>query len=65
MKSRLLNVKEVAEYLSISVPRVYVLASEGILPIVRVGRQIRFAPEALEEFVASGGKGFSAVWKKA
>ncbi len=65
MNKQLLNVNEVADYLSIPVSRVYVLAGEGILPAVRVGRALRFAPEALEEFVAGGGKGFSGVWRKA
>jgi excisionase family DNA binding protein len=45
------NVKQVAEYLSISSSMVYKLAGNFELQAVRVGGCIRFPPEAVESFI--------------
>lgn len=46
----------VARRLGVRVHRVYALAREGTLPCVRIGsRQLRFSPEAIEEFIERGG----------
>ena len=39
---RLLTAKEVAQMLSVRPARVHELAREGLLPCVRLGRQVRF-----------------------
>ena len=52
---RLLTAKETAEILQVTQPRVYELARSGLLPCVRMGRQIRFDQEKLREWAARGG----------
>jgi excisionase family DNA binding protein len=49
---------EVAERLDVRTGRAYELAREGRLPgVVRLGRQIRVDPAALDAFIAEGGTG--------
>ena len=62
--AKLLKAKEVSEQWGISEERVFALAREGILPSVRLGRQVRFSPKALEEFIESGGQALPGGWKK-
>lgn len=52
---RLLTAHEVAEQLGLALPRVYQLARDGDLPHVRLGRSVRFLPDQVLEFLASGG----------
>ena len=51
----LLHAPEVAERLRLNTQRVYALCRSGKLPHVRLGRQVRVSPIALEEFIAAGG----------
>jgi len=51
----LLSVRAAAELLNVSSRTVYDLVANGELPHVRVGGQIRFVPEALEEWLRAGG----------
>ncbi len=54
---KLLTANEVAERLSLPKARVYALAREArIGGAVRIGRQIRFEPNALEEWIRQGGR---------
>ena len=58
----LLTVAEVADWLSVSVRWVY--ANADLLPVVRVGRQLRFRGEDIERWVArpvTGGTGERGV----
>lgn len=64
MNGKLLKAHEVAELLSLSQERVYTLTREGILPSVRLGRQLRWDVIALKNFISSGGKGFAGGWKR-
>lgn len=50
---RLLKADEVAEALQVPKPRVYELARQQVLPVVRIGRQIRFRQEAIETWLAA------------
>ena len=52
---RLLRIPEVAEILSVKRARAYELVRVGILPVVRLGRQLRVDPERLDEFLRAGG----------
>lgn len=61
---KLLTVKALAHRLGLSETRIYDLARQGLIPSVRLGRQIRFDPVALEEFVRSGGKGLEGGWRR-
>jgi excisionase family DNA binding protein len=55
-RDQLLTAKETAEVLSVSLARLYELARVGTVPVVRVGRQVRFSREALSSWITSGGK---------
>ena len=52
---QLLRVSETARFLNISRARCYELARKGPLPVVRLGSQICFDREQLENFLAIGG----------
>ena len=53
----LLKVSEAARILDVSEARAYELLRTGLLPCVRIGRQIRLNPDRLREFIESGGQG--------
>ena len=52
---KLLNAEQVAEILNIRLHRVYELARLDAIPVVRLGRQMRFDENALHEWIKSGG----------
>ena len=62
---KLMTVPEAAAELGITVPRCYTLIREGILPAVYLGRVVRVSDVELEEWVVTGGRRFSGLWKKA
>jgi excisionase family DNA binding protein len=57
MVDRLLKADQVGLLLGVSRFRVYELARTSVLPVVRLGRQVKFSEQALAEFIAAGGKG--------
>lgn len=61
---QLLRILEVAKTLSISPQRAYELARSNVLPVVRLGRQLRVDPSALAEWVAQGGKALPGGWRR-
>lgn len=61
---KLLRVDEVARLLDLRDHRVYDLAREGILPAVRLGRQLRFSPGKIQEFIENGGRSLPGGWRK-
>ncbi len=52
---RLITAKEASGILSVSVKRVYEMAGLGIIPVVRMGRQVRFSEDELREWIKKGG----------
>lgn len=64
MYSALLTPEETAQVLNVSRDRVYRMAREGLLPVVKVGRLLRFDKEQLRKWIESGGKSFEAGWRK-
>ena len=54
---RLLTMKDVAQRLGISLQRTYEMGRLGLLPVVRLGRQIRVEEGRLASWVESGGRG--------
>ena len=50
---KLINIKEAAEYLSVSAIYVYKLTSLKEIPYVRIGKRIMFKPSELEQWVDS------------
>jgi excisionase family DNA binding protein len=52
---KLLRISEVAALLDVRVQRAWEMGRHGILPIVRLGRQMRVDPDQLEAWLAAGG----------
>ncbi len=63
---RLGTAEEVAERLNIKRSRPYEMANAGLLDgiVVRLGRQVRFDMDALEEWIGNGGKSLEHGWRK-
>lgn len=65
MEMKLLRVQHVARRLDLPEASVYAMARENRLPgVVRIGRHIRFDPEAIEEFIKNGGQALPGGWKR-
>ena len=60
----LLTVPEVSERLKISEARVRELGRLGLLPIVKLGRQIRVDPARLDAWIADGGQSLPGGWRR-
>ena len=56
---RLLTATQVAPLLKVREARVYELARLGIIPSVRLGRQVRFDPDQIAGWILAGGRGLS------
>jgi len=54
---RLLTAQQVADMTGIPLSRVYELARTGDMPVVRMGRAMRFSAPALLKWINSGGTG--------
>ena len=52
---RLLVAQEAAGLLRVNTNRLYDLAKRGVVPSVRIGRQVRFEEDSLRVWIASGG----------
>jgi excisionase family DNA binding protein len=63
MERKLLTVPEVANILKVSEERAYSLARSGLLPIVKLGRQIRVDEGKLHEWIDQGGSALQGGWK--
>jgi excisionase family DNA binding protein len=61
---RLLIAEEVAGILRVSKDRVYELARSGVIPCVRLGRQIRFSNTALNDWIIKGGQATITISSK-
>jgi excisionase family DNA binding protein len=56
MKEGLIDVSEAARRLGVRTHRIYDLVREDRMPgVVRIGRQVRIDPAALDEWIANGG----------
>lgn len=61
---RLLTATEVARTLAVKPARVHQLARAGLLPCIRMGRQVRFDPAAVTEWLEDGGRAWEGGWKR-
>ena len=61
---RLLTMKDVAQRLGISLQRTYDMGRLGLLPVVRLGRQLRVEEGRLASWVEDGGRGLPGGWKR-
>lgn len=59
----LLNCTEVASILNVSTARAYELARTGVLPIVKLGRQVRIDKRRLLDWIDSGGAALPGNWR--
>ncbi|ELK43456.1 helix-turn-helix domain-containing protein [Brevibacillus agri] len=64
MERTLLTMPEVAKILGISKERSYAIARDGLLPTVRIGRQIRVDQEQLNSWIQNGGQALSGGWRR-
>lgn len=55
---RMLRSRDVAKILDIPEKRVRILAQEGIIPRVKVGRQVRFNAAEIEAWIQAGGSDY-------
>jgi excisionase family DNA binding protein len=53
--SRLLGAKEVASLLGITQNRLYDLGRRGLIPTVRIGKQVRYPEDKLLAWIEQGG----------
>lgn len=60
----LITLADAARRLGVTYQRAAALAREETIPTVRLGRQIRVDPAALEEWIRSGGKPLPGGWKR-
>jgi len=61
--NKLLDAKEVAEILSVSKARVYELTRRHLIPHTHIGRQVRYDPDSLAEWVRAGGQSLGSAWR--
>ena len=52
----LMKIPEMARKLDVTVPRGYALVRDGVIPGVRIGRQVRVDRDQLDAWIASGGQ---------
>ena len=52
---RLAKAPEIAAAIDLRLPRVYELARTGRMPTIKLGRSMRFDPEAVAEWLRAGG----------
>jgi hypothetical protein len=63
----LITLADAAQRLCVSYDRACEMARTGILPpgvVVRLGRQIRVNPDALDAFITSGGQALPGGWRQ-
>ena len=56
MEERLLTIPQVAAILNVTTARVYEMTRSGLLPVVRLGRQVRVDQEQLRDWIDQGGR---------
>ncbi len=64
VSKRLLNISEVAARLNVPLSRCYEMARSGLLPTVRLGRQIRVDPDRLQAWIDEGGRTLPGGWRR-
>ena len=63
MPANLLSLAEAAKCLRVSYARATDLARHGVIPVVRLGRQVRVNPTDLQSFISNGGKALPGGWR--
>lgn len=60
----LLTARQLSEILNVPVARVYELARTKMIPVVRVGRSVRFPEDKLRQWIDSGGQALPGGWQR-
>ena len=60
----LLGVPEIAQRLGVKQHRVYDLVRQDLIPHVKLGRQLRFKAEAVEQWLDQGGRELPGGWRQ-
>ncbi|HOR82997.1 MAG TPA: helix-turn-helix domain-containing protein [Bacteroidales bacterium] len=61
---QILNIREAAEFLSLSVPTLYSKVSKGELPVMKRGKRLYFSSDELLEYLKAGRKKTNAEIEK-
>lgn len=61
---KLLKAKDVAELFGIPESSVYEHARTNLLPVVRIGRRVRFRPRDIAAFMSNGGRALGGGWRQ-
>jgi excisionase family DNA binding protein len=61
---KLIDAQPVKDALGVSEKRVYELVRTGLLPAVKLGRQLRFRPSQVQAFIEAGGAALPGGWRK-
>jgi excisionase family DNA binding protein len=64
MTKDLMTLDEAAKILGVTYHRAAELGRDGLIPIVRLGRQVRVDPQSLDKFISQGGKALPGGWRK-
>jgi excisionase family DNA binding protein len=64
MNPGLMTLQRAAQVLDITYARAAELARIGILPVVRLGRQVRVDSARLASFIESGGQALPGGWRR-
>jgi excisionase family DNA binding protein len=65
--SSLLRIRDAAKILDVSSARLYALIGQGVVPrgvAVRIGRQLRVDPDALQLWIKDGGQPLAGGWRR-
>lgn len=60
----LLTMADVAQILNVSVARAYELGRTNVIPVVRVGRQVRVKEADLRAWIDAGGAALPGGWRR-
>jgi len=63
MLPKLMTIEQVAAILNVKTTRAYELARTGVLPTVRLGRQVRVDERRLLAWIESGGATLPGGWR--
>lgn len=64
LEMSLITVPRAAALLGLRERRIYQLARDGLIPSVRIGRQLRFDEDALRQWIAAGGQALPGGWRR-
>jgi excisionase family DNA binding protein len=64
VSQELLTLAQAAEVLQVKYERAADLARQGVLPVIRLGRQVRVSREQLATFISRGGRAWPGGWRE-